>query len=158
MTRLRLPDTVAAAMRAHAEAAYPGECCGAMLGRRDGQDWHVVSAIAVENAAADEARRTQYEIGSRDLVRIALEARRRQLEIAGFYHSHPDCEATWSPTDLAGGHWIGASYAIVEVRVGRAGAVRSFRLTGTTEEDKRFTEETITAHEDVTWQIPRTDL
>jgi proteasome lid subunit RPN8/RPN11 len=158
MTTLRLPDTVIAAMRAHAEAAYPGECCGAMLGRSDGQNWHVVSAIAVENAAADGARLTQYEIGSRDLVRIALEARRRQLEIAGFYHSHPDCKAMWSPTDLAGAHWIGASYAIIEVRNGRAGVIRSFRLTGTTEEDKRFMEETVMAHEDVTRQIPRTDL
>ncbi len=143
MTTLQLPETVAAAMRAHAEAAYPEECCGAMLGRSDGQDWQVISSIAVENAARDDARGARYEVGSRDLVGIALEARRRGLEVAGFYHSHPDCEASWSATDLAGAHWIGASYAIVEVRAGRAGAVRSFRLTGTTEEDKRFREETV---------------
>jgi proteasome lid subunit RPN8/RPN11 len=143
MTALQLPDTIAAAMRAHAEAAYPDECCGAMLGRSDGQDWHVISTIAVDNAAEVNARGTRYEIGSRDLVGIALEARRRHLEIAGFYHSHPDCEAAWSSTDLAGAHWIGASYAIVEVRDGRANAIRSFRLTGASEEDKGLSEEMV---------------
>jgi proteasome lid subunit RPN8/RPN11 len=143
MTTLRLPEAVAAAMLAHAKAAYPDECCGAMLGRHDGQNWQVISAIAVENAAGDDARRTHYEIGSHDLVGIAREARQRQLEIAGFYHSHPDCEAAWSATDLAEAHWIGASYAIVEVRDGRAAAIRSFRLTGITEEDKRFKEEMV---------------
>lgn len=143
MTTLRMPDAVAAAMRAHAEAAYPFECCGAMLGRRDGQDWQVVSTIALENAVGDESRRTRYEIAPRDLVGIALEARQRQLEIAGFYHSHPDCPAEWSSTDLAEAHWIGASYAIVEVRDRRAAAIHSFRLQGTTEEDKRFESETV---------------
>jgi proteasome lid subunit RPN8/RPN11 len=143
MTTLRLPDAVAAAMRAHAEAAYPYECCGVMLGLCVGQDWQVVSAIAVENAAGGEARRTHYEIDPHDLVSIVLEARQRQLEIAGFYHSHPDCPAKWSSTDLAGAHWIGASYAIIEVRDGRATAILSFRLAGTTEEHKRFEPETV---------------
>lgn len=143
MTTLQLPDAVAAAMRAHAEAAYPDECCGAMLGRSDGTGRQVVSTIALENAVEDEARRTRYEIAPRDLVSIVLEARRRQLEIAGFYHSHPDCPAKWSSTDLAGAHWIGASYAIIEVRDGSAEAIHSFRLAGTTEEDKRFESETV---------------
>lgn len=143
MTTLRVPHAVAAAMRAHAQAAYPHECCGVMLGHRDGQDWRITAAIAVENAAADETRRSRYEIGPHDLVGIALEARRRQLEIAGFYHSHPECPANWSPTDLAEAHWIGASYVIVEVRDGRAAAIRSFRLEGTTEEDKHFEPETV---------------
>ncbi len=143
MTALLLPEAVAAAMRAHAEAAYPDECCGAMLGLRKGRDWLVISSVAVENAAADQARRAGYEIGSRDLLSIAVAARRRRLEIAGFYHSHPDCRAEWSPADLAGAHWIGASYAIVEVRNGRAAAIRSFRLAGAAEEDKHFEAETV---------------
>lgn len=143
MTTLRLPDAVAAAMRAHAEAAYPFECCGAMLGRLNGPGWQVVSTIALENAVGDEARRTRYEIAPRDLVGIVLEARLQQIEIAGFYHSHPDCPAEWSSTDLAGAHWIGASYAIIEVRDGRAEAIRSFHLAGTMEEDKRFEPETV---------------
>jgi proteasome lid subunit RPN8/RPN11 len=143
MTALRLPNAVAAAMRAHAEAAYPNECCGAMLGLRKGPDWLVISSIAAENAAEDQARRAGYQIGPRDLLDIAVAARRRGLEIAGFYHSHPDCEAAWSPADLAGAHWIGASYAIIEVRDGRAAAMRSFRLAGATEEDKRFEAETV---------------
>ena len=33
---LRLPGALADEIRRHGEAAYPGECCGAMVGRAEG--------------------------------------------------------------------------------------------------------------------------
>jgi proteasome lid subunit RPN8/RPN11 len=77
------------------------------------------------------------------LVRIKREARRRGLEIAGFYHSHPDHPAQWSATDFAEAHWLGCSYVITEIAQGRAAVTNSFALTGMTEEDKQFIPETI---------------
>jgi proteasome lid subunit RPN8/RPN11 len=76
-------------------------------------------------------------------VRIAREARNRGLEIAGFYHSHPDHPAQWSATDLAEAHWLGCSYVITEVVAGKAAATHSFALAGQIEEDKRFQHEYI---------------
>ena len=74
----------------------------------------------------------------RSWCEIAQEARSRGLEIAGFYHSHPDHPAQWSATDLAEAHWLGASYVITEVAQGKAAITRAWLLAGTREEDKRF--------------------
>jgi proteasome lid subunit RPN8/RPN11 len=76
-------------------------------------------------------------------VKIEREARGRGLDIAGFYHSHPDHPAQWSPTDFAEAHWIGCAYVITAVEHGKAAVTNSFLLAGTTEEDKRFELQTI---------------
>ena len=61
----------------------------------------------------------------------------------GFYHSHPDHPALWSPTDLAEAHWLGSSYVITSVAGGAAAETRSFDLAGSGEEDKDFQPEDI---------------
>ena len=45
----------------------------------------------------------RYVIDPRELVRIQREAREREQDIVGFYHSHPEHPARWSQTDLARG-------------------------------------------------------
>lgn len=139
---LYLPRSLHDALCAHGEEEYPRECCGALLGRATKNGWEIVAALRAENAAGGDPR-SHYEIAPAQLVRIVREARRQELEIAGFYHSHPDHPAQWSATDLAEAHWIGASYVIAEVTQGKAAQTRSFRLDGTTEEDKRFLDEQI---------------
>lgn len=139
---LSLPISVYHALRAHGEEAYPEECCGALMGRDSGAGWEIVAAVRAENASAAPAH-SRYEIAAAELVSLAQEARRRGLEIAGFYHSHPDTRAQWSPADLAEAHWMGASYVITEVVRGQAAETRSFRLAGATEAEKRFEAETI---------------
>jgi len=128
------------AMCRHAEAEYPNECCGALLGGSDGEQRTVRSVMQCDNAVS-ERQRDRYSIDPKELVRIQRQARESGQEIVGFYHSHPDCEAQWSQTDLAEAHWIGCSYVIVSVGLGRAGETRSFVLTGSVEEDKKFVEE-----------------
>jgi proteasome lid subunit RPN8/RPN11 len=102
----------------------------------------MTAAVRARNARGDESR-TTYEIAPEDLVAIDREARRQRLEIAGFYHSHPDHEPRWSATDLAEAHWLGCWYVITSVEDGRAGETRAFLLAGNREEDKRFEEESI---------------
>ena len=65
------------------------------------------------------------------------------MEIVGFYHSHPDHPAQWSPTDFAEAHWINCSYVITAVERGKAAITNSFLLLGTTEDDKKFHDEAI---------------
>ncbi len=139
MSVLRLPHEVYQDLRAHGEETYPEESCGVLLGRPAQDGWHVESAVGAANALAGQTPR-RFEIASADLVRIVDTARRRGLEIAGFYHCHPDHPAEWSETDLAGAHWVGCSYVITEVARGTAAATRAFLLAGTAEEDKRFVE------------------
>jgi len=146
MSVLHLPRSVYRDLRAHGEEAWPHECCGALLGRAiqgGGPDgWQVESLMRTTNARADSAH-NRYEIAPADLAGIVLEARNRGLEIAGFYHSHPDHPAQPSSTDLAEAHWLGCSYVITEVAQGRAALTKAFLLAGTTEEDKHFQPQTI---------------
>lgn len=125
----------------HAEETYPNEGCGALLGRVSGDENVVEDVVRCANVRASS--RTRYEINPRELVRIQREARQQGQEIIGFYHSHPDHPAMWSRTDLAEAHWIGCSYVIVSVNEGKAVEVKSYRLAGRVEEDKRFEAEEI---------------
>ncbi|MFZ0744147.1 MAG: M67 family metallopeptidase [Terracidiphilus sp.] len=139
---LRLPREVYEAIRRHGEETYPHECCGALLGRPTADGWAVTAAMRAGNTRTDSAH-NRYQIAPVELVKIEREARSRGLEIAGFYHSHPDHPAQWSTTDFAEAHWLGCSYVITEVGHGKAAVTNSFLLAGATEEDKRFEQESI---------------
>ena len=142
MSALHLPKSVFDAIRAHGEQTYPHECCGVLLGKSDPSGWRVHSAVRAGNTRTDSAH-NRYHIAPIELVKIQREAARQGLDIAGFYHSHPDHPAQWSTTDFAEAHWIGCSYVITEVARGKAAATNSFLLAGTTEEDKQFENQAI---------------
>ena len=142
MSMLRIPHAVYENLRSHGEETYPHECCGALLGRAGPGGWQIVEAMRAGNTRTDSAH-NRYQIAPVELVKIQREARTKGLEIAGFYHSHPDHPAQWSQTDFAEAHWLGCSYVITEVAKGKAAVTNSFLLAGTTEEDKQFVLETI---------------
>lgn len=142
MSTLNLPKAVYEAMRAHGEETYPHECCGAMLGRPEANGWTVVETVRAGNTRTDSAH-NRYHIAPVELVRIERNARQKGLEIAGFYHSHPDHPAQWSATDYAEAHWLGCSYLITSIAQGKAAATSAFLLAGTSEEDKRFEKQAI---------------
>ncbi len=139
---LHITREVYEVIRSHGEETYPDECCGALLGHPAAQGWYVESAMRAGNMRTDSAH-NRYQIAPVELVKIEREARSRGLEIAGFYHSHPDHPAHWSATDFAEAHWLGCSYVITEVARGKAVVTNSFFLAGATEEDKQFEPETI---------------
>jgi proteasome lid subunit RPN8/RPN11 len=148
MSLLQIPKAVFDAIRGHGEETYPHECCGVLLGRSTAEGWSVAAAVRAGNTRTDSAH-NRYQIAPLELVKIQREAHRQGLDIAGFYHSHPDHPAQWSATDFAEAHWIGCSYVITEIVKGSARTTNSFLLAGTTEEDKRFEKETIAVGEDV---------
>ena len=79
--------------------AYPNECCGAMLGAIDGDDKTVRVALPLENAF-EGAQAARYELRPEDLLAADKAARERKMDLIGIYHSHPDCDAYFSKTDL----------------------------------------------------------
>lgn len=83
----------------HAQAVFPNECCGAMLGTIDGATKTVTVALALDNVSSGP-QRARYELRPEDLLRADREARERKLDLIGIYHSHPDCDAYFSETDL----------------------------------------------------------
>ena len=103
-------------MVAHARSTYPNECCGAMLGDVDGDTKLVTKAVALENAFTGQ-QQTRYELRPEDLRRADEEAERLQMKLVGIYHSHPDCDAYFSETDLKNScPWY--SFVILSIRKG----------------------------------------
>jgi proteasome lid subunit RPN8/RPN11 len=139
---LKLQASDYAKIRHHGEETYPNECCGILVGTSEGDVRTVRSAIRCNNVRADSPQ-TRYAIDPRDLVRIQREAREEKLDIVGFYHSHPDHPAQWSPTDLEQAQWMGCSYVITAVEHGKPTQTKSFVLTGNREEDKMLVEEDV---------------
>lgn len=130
------------ALRAHGEETYPHECCGVLLGKSTPEGNTVHQIVRAGNTRTDSAH-NRYNIAPQELVKIQRQARDLGLDIVGFYHSHPDHPAQWSPTDFAEAHWIGCSYVITAVEKGKAAITNSFLLTGTSEEDKKFVDQPI---------------
>ena len=129
-------------IRRHGEETYPHECCGILLGTLDNDARTVRATVRCGNTRADSPQ-NRYNIDPRELVRAQREAHERGLDIVGFYHSHPDHPARWSPTDFEEAHWIGCSYVITSVENGKATVTNSFALSGTMEEDKALVQEEV---------------
>lgn len=142
---LKIPQTVYAALRYHGEETYPYECCGALLGRFEDDGTKTVVRAARCGNMRNDSPHNRYHIDPKELIRIQREGREREEDIVGFYHSHPDHPAQWSPTDLAEAHWMGCSYVITSVDKGKAAVTNSFELVGIDENDKRFVDEKLEA-------------
>lgn len=104
-------------MKQHAASSYPNECCGAMLGRVDGATKSVSRAVPLDNVSKGP-QRTRYELRPEDLLGADREARDRGLDLVGVYHSHPDCDAYFSDTDLKNScPWY--SFVVLSIRDGK---------------------------------------
>jgi proteasome lid subunit RPN8/RPN11 len=139
---LKMSGAAFAKIRTHGEETYPEECCGVLLGSSTTEANEVVEVVRAGNTRTDSAH-NRYHIAPQELVRIQRQAREQDLDIVGFYHSHPDHPARWSATDFAEAHWLGCSYVITAVENGSAAKTNSFLLTGEGEENNRFEDEEI---------------
>ncbi len=92
------PDHLAE-IEAAAEAAYPEEACGLLIGASDPARGHWVNAIAPSKNVARPPRTRRFEVDP--VLRIELERRLRDAPeaVIGVYHSHPDGPAVPSETD-----------------------------------------------------------
>jgi proteasome lid subunit RPN8/RPN11 len=143
---LRIQKTLFERLRQHGEETYPHECCGVLVGEfGEAEDREVRSVVKCGNTRTDSPQ-NRYHISPAELVRIQREAHQAGHDIVGFYHSHPDCAAQASSTDLAEAHWTGCSYVITRVEKGKADHTNSFLLQGS-EEAKHFDGESIEVYE-----------
>lgn len=123
-------------MCAHAEALYPEECVGAMLG----QGAVVQSTVPLSNVAFD--RRSGFEISAREYLAIERQADAIGVQVLGFYHSHPDGLAQPSSRDVELA-WPGWWTLIVPVWRGLAGKPGLFLFEP---ERGRFVEVLLASH------------
>ena len=99
-------------IREHGVRDYPYECCGLLLGRYTPDQKIVKETYPISNAREESARRNRFLITPGELLRGERYAREHNLEVVGFYHSHPDSPAVPSQYDLEHA-WPTYSYIVV---------------------------------------------
>jgi proteasome lid subunit RPN8/RPN11 len=131
VTVLRLQSAALAAIIAAAKASYPDECCGLLVGRRDGAMLNVAQVVAAPNTAPNPSR--HFEVDPAVLLTTHREAREAGQEVLGPYHSHPRGAARPSATDTARAADAGVGgevWLIVPVDGDGAGAPCAFVFDG----------------------------
>ena len=123
----------------HAESVYPEECCGILLGKSDKLDRAVVEVILTINTWETTEianfvkidtklnKHNRYSIDSKDIFLAQKRARDLNLDIIGFFHSHPNHPAIPSTCDREQA-WEVYSYPIVSVINGKVSDIQSWVL------------------------------
>lgn len=140
---LKLQSHHLQAIQTHAESTYPEECCGLLLGHLRGNVKTLVEVLPTQNSWGEEAgedfqsiessaqgkssKRNRFSIAPKVMLQAQKNARDRNLDIIGIFHSHPDNPAVPSEFDRAIA-WQQYSYIIVSVQQGLACDLKSWNL------------------------------
>lgn len=135
----------------HAETTYPEECCGIIFGHLTSEGKTVVEVMSTENAwnaetaadfpkddTLDYSKKQRYAIAPQVMLQAQREARERNLNIVGIYHSHTDHPAIPSEFDRQCA-WQEYSYIIVSVQNGKASDIKNWCL----DDNHQFQQEAI---------------
>jgi len=123
---ISLPLPFLKAITDAAEAAYPNECCGLLVGRDNGAGAVVVTRVVESRNLAIDAIKDQFEVDPQvrfNLMRELDQQRHTGLSshrIIGHYHSHPDHPAQPSMTDLENAYEPDLVWLITSVVDGQA--------------------------------------
>ncbi|MGQ4648183.1 Mov34/MPN/PAD-1 family protein [Lyngbya aestuarii] len=143
-------------IQVHAESTYPEECCGLLLGKLSGDVKTLIEVLPIKNAWDNQvaegfseidalgqqpsSKGSRFSIAPAVMLKAQKDARDRNLDIIGIYHSHPDHPAIPSEFDRLIA-WQQYSYIIVSVQQGKACDLKSWVLN---EEHQFQPEEMIT--------------
>jgi proteasome lid subunit RPN8/RPN11 len=112
----------------HAKEAYPEECAGVLVGIDTGGMKVVVDVWRAENTHEEERSR-RFLIEPLKIKKFEERAAERDMDVLGFYHSHPDHPA--APSEYDREHaWPGWSYVIASVSAENVEDMRSWVLKG----------------------------
>ncbi|HUP48969.1 MAG TPA: M67 family metallopeptidase [Thermoanaerobaculia bacterium] len=114
---------VARAIEGSARETYPDECCGALLGTGD----TATLALPLPNAS-DEPKQRRFRIRPDDYRRVERRAAEEDLDLLGFFHSHPNHPAMPSAYDLEHA-WPNLIYVILSIDGDRAGDLTAWLLS-----------------------------
>lgn len=124
---LRLKSEHYDEIASHGERDYPYECCGLLLGQFASSVKVVSEVFPISNAREEAAKRNRFLIEPDELLRGEKYAAARDLDVVGFYHSHPDHPAVPSQYDLEHA-WPLYSYIVVSVRKGKRDTLQSWEM------------------------------
>lgn len=131
---------------------YPDECCGVLVGKKEGKTKILMKVISTINDwdnqkylleeimdKPDYGKRENFAIAPKTMLQIHKQVREENLDIIGIYHSHPNHPAIPSEFDRAIA-WEGYSYIIMSVVEKQVKELYCWQL----EENREFQPEKIT--------------
>ena len=111
----------------HAKESYPEECAGAIVGMDTGEMKVVVDVWRAENTYDEIERSRRFLIEPLQIKDFEERAQERDMDLLGFYHSHPDHPAEPSEYDRENA-WPYYSYVIASVNGENIEEMRSWVL------------------------------
>ena len=126
---VRLTHEQLQAIERAAEAAYPEEACGLLVGRCAPGEGYRVNAVEASVNVAEPPRTRRFEVDPKLRLRLERELRESPDSVIGVYHSHPNGGAEPSETDISMIFEPDMVWLITAVADGRAGTTMGWRPT-----------------------------
>ncbi len=111
-----------------AEAAYPEECCGLLVGQKEKAGIFRVSRAEASRNLAANGRKERFEIDPQLRFNLMRDLAGGGQRIIGHYHSHPDHPAEPSDRDLEMAWEPELAWLIIAVENGKAVQTAAFLL------------------------------
>ncbi len=137
---LKMGAEIAQKIRDHGAQSYPHECCGALLGHDTDESnaataggglslqVRVILALFPLVNRREDSPHNRFSVTAEDVRDAEKAARKMELDVVGWYHSHPDHPARPSQYDREHA-WPWYSYIIVSVAKGKPQDMTSWRLS-----------------------------
>ncbi len=132
---ITLPRTLLRQIENAAEAAYPNECCGLLIG-----SGLTATRVAESPNAAEGDKTTRFEASPQLRFDVMRRLEGSGEDIIGHYHSHPGHPAIPSKHDRDMAFEPGLVWLITSVINGKTAETRAYRVD---EESKGFKEATV---------------
>lgn len=110
-----------------AEAAYPQECCGLLVGRQHANG--TVEMVRAHPSANLSRTADRFEIDPRLWVDLARALGKGPTKVVGLYHSHPDGPAQPSAADLEAAWGEEMAWIVVSVGPGEGSRGQAIHVT-----------------------------
>lgn len=134
---IRIPQPLLTSIMEAAEAAYPLECCGLLVGRGEAAGDVLVTRVEPSPNRSEGDRRKSFLVDPKVQFDLMRELDDGPEHIIGNFHSHPDHPARPSDHDLQSVFYPEHVWIIVAVDDGRAGEVAAYSFD---EKSERFRE------------------
>jgi proteasome lid subunit RPN8/RPN11 len=129
---LVIPPAIREHIARHGAAEFPRECCGILLGRHTSGGLIIDRALPAKNIAPADRAHDRYIIDPLAILHADRAAQSDQLELVGFYHSHPNHPAVPSKTDIELA-WLDYLYLIASITAAGLAELRAWRLDPATQ-------------------------
>ncbi len=132
---IHIPENFLDIIRAEAEAAFPNECCGLLVGTVNGDNIIITKVVPSPNTLVDDSAggHKSFEIDPKVHFDLLRELKDKAEDIIGHYHSHPGQPAEPSMHDINNAYEIEHLWFIISVdNNGAAKDLGAFRIDNKT--------------------------